>query len=1225
MLKRITLKILPITGILSIIIITPLISGQFLGKNTNHPWIILLACSISMLYYIKFSLRSNKIRIAITSIILLALIFSSAAFLVLLAMIPFEAYKAWIHSSPKATGTVALIFFITSVWFSCISSLLVKRFGFLRAIGALILMHFLLIPVITNSYLMFFIACGLCIVFLYINNLVITRLKLSYIRHFIFVFLFTIIASAAIMQGRKDESGWLSFYSINSNIKVAAIKTFPKSSIVASLGGYGLFYGTEAFGGKPAYTDVPIVHVWMKPGTWHYFRTNTYDFYDGKKWLKKITGPVLADPVEFNKTPDKSDISMIVFGDYLPTLPFPLSSSIISVKSNSAKSISLGNKEEGFVFDTPLLTGDVISITQNKEQIHSLKWEGKTFDTEVMKADHLSPSEREKYLHTLKSSLLPKLAATLISRNKGIPGTVENIMRYLADNMIFSVNTTPPKEGEDLVENFLFTSKKGYSVHYASSFTMLARFCGIPARYVEGFTACVQPGKESVHVTTYNSHAWSEIFIDRVGWVRIETMALFLHNGMSNGSFWAKARYDRDSLSAKQLSIISGQELVKRYEKPKIDKNYKLRKFIRKTIPAAIFFLLGGTTLALLYFLIQLALREYRLRDERPLHRMRRYLNLLVRYFDKYNVPHPEKIGWKEWSIRTKKCTLHKESVAQLEEMVSNAVYSKNGLSSNILKQIVLLSQSIRSPIHVAYEVRKLIHPPRWAWILLFAIALTGLVLRIIPLLQYGGPLGYFIDYDEGVYFSAAKLLFKGVLPYRDFVIVHPPGLMYVLGLLSSFNTDLASSFGQARLLMTFLGAVNISLIGAIVMRRSIFGGIVAALLYATFPESAGSERGLFLEPVLNFACILTSMVWLAPRKDRSFIPFVAGILFGFAFSVKIWAGAWLIAILFTVPGRSENEPIRFTRELFLFFTGAALSFLVLVGPLFFAAPVEFIKDTLLFHLNRPPDGYPDIYRLPLIVNRYHIASFVLAVIAIIHIIVRLFSKTHRATREEYFFSIAWILTLVAFMKSPTYWPQYNAFLALSQSILAGFGALLLWESIRKKVGPKTLILIGIVSAALLFVPSFYRSVKDISVRPSWELSREAQLSVGPAVRSVVGPDKFLFTFEPGWAIPGGRLPSIDKNAPIIVDTYAVMLMEIMKSGEKFQNTDIAFERSKTPQKEIMDRVKNSQFVIIGGRGAIQLNSKNEQWIYRNFHSVKYGILERNPKIDNKENNQSKK
>ncbi len=529
-----------------------------------------------------------------------------------------------------------------------------------------------------------------------------------------------------------------------------------------------------------------------------------------------------------------------------------------------------------------------------------------------------------------------------------------------------------------------------------------------------------------------------------------------------------------------------------------------------------------------------------------------------------------------------------------------------------------------QTPINVPYEVTKRIHPPRWAWTVLFVIALTGLILRIIPLLQYGGPLGYFIDYDEGVYFSAAKLLFKGILPYRDFVIVHPPGFIYVIGLMSSFNTDLASSFGQARLLMTFLGAVNISLIGAVVMRRSIFGGLFAALLYATFPESAGSERGLFLEPVLNFACILTSMVWLMPRKDRSFIPFVAGILFGFAFSVKIWAGAWLIAILCTIPVRSENESIHFTREIFLFFTGAAFSFLVLVGPLFFAAPVEFIKDTLLFHLNRPPDGCPDVLRLPLIVNRYHIASFALAAIAVIHIIVRLFSKTHRATREEYFFSITWILTLVALMKSPTYWPPYNTFLALSQSILAGFGALLLWESIRKKVNHKTLIAIGIASALLFIVPSFYCSIKDILVRPSWELTREAQFSSGSHLRSIVPPDKSLFSFDLGCTILGGRLPSTDKK-PIIVDSYAVMLMEIMKSGENFRNTDIAFSTSTTPQKEIMDRIKNSKFVIIGGRGVFQLNSKNEQWIYRNFHNTRYGILERNTEIDNIENRQNKK
>ncbi|MEO8382954.1 MAG: hypothetical protein ABI779_25075 [Acidobacteriota bacterium] len=72
---------------------------------------------------------------------------------------------------------------------------------------------------------------------------------------------------------------------------------------------------------------------------------------------------------------------------------------------------------------------------------------------------------------------------------------------------------------------------------------------------------------------------------------------------------------------------------------------------------------------------------------------------------------------------------------------------------------------------------------PRWAKVVILAIAVGGLVLRLVSLLAVGGPLASPSSYDDGVYYSASALLFRGVLPYRDFVFVHPPGLLYFYGL----------------------------------------------------------------------------------------------------------------------------------------------------------------------------------------------------------------------------------------------------------------------------------------------------------------------------------------------------------------------------------------------------------------------------------------------------------
>ena len=43
------------------------------------------------------------------------------------------------------------------------------------------------------------------------------------------------------------------------------------------------------------------------------------------------------------------------------------------------------------------------------------------------------------------------------------------------------------------------------------------------------------------------------------------------------------------------------------------------------------------------------------------------------------------------------------------------------------------------------------------------------------------GVLGWNEGYDEGVYLGAATRLVNGALPYRDFVLVHPPGIVLLM------------------------------------------------------------------------------------------------------------------------------------------------------------------------------------------------------------------------------------------------------------------------------------------------------------------------------------------------------------------------------------------------------------------------------------------------------------
>ncbi|MFK7887792.1 MAG: DUF3488 and DUF4129 domain-containing transglutaminase family protein [Gammaproteobacteria bacterium] len=88
----------------------------------------------------------------------------------------------------------------------------------------------------------------------------------------------------------------------------------------------------------------------------------------------------------------------------------------------------------------------------------------------------------------------------------------------------FAYTLRPPRlDGASNSDQFLFETKRGFCEHYSSSFALLMRYAGIPARVVTGY----QGGERnpiSGHFTIRQSdaHAWTEVWLAASGWVRID-------------------------------------------------------------------------------------------------------------------------------------------------------------------------------------------------------------------------------------------------------------------------------------------------------------------------------------------------------------------------------------------------------------------------------------------------------------------------------------------------------------------------------------------------------------------------------------------------------------------------------------------------------------------------------------------------------------------------------
>lgn len=84
----------------------------------------------------------------------------------------------------------------------------------------------------------------------------------------------------------------------------------------------------------------------------------------------------------------------------------------------------------------------------------------------------------------------------------------------------------PPGLGRNPVDQFLFDTRQGFCEHYASAFTVLMRAAGIPARVVLGYQGGeVNPMGAYMIVRQSDAHAWSEVWLEGRGWVRVDPTA----------------------------------------------------------------------------------------------------------------------------------------------------------------------------------------------------------------------------------------------------------------------------------------------------------------------------------------------------------------------------------------------------------------------------------------------------------------------------------------------------------------------------------------------------------------------------------------------------------------------------------------------------------------------------------------------------------------------------
>jgi alpha-1,2-mannosyltransferase len=252
-------------------------------------------------------------------------------------------------------------------------------------------------------------------------------------------------------------------------------------------------------------------------------------------------------------------------------------------------------------------------------------------------------------------------------------------------------------------------------------------------------------------------------------------------------------------------------------------------------------------------------------------------------------------------------------------------------------------------------------HPAAWVALL----AAVALVARLAPVLR-GGGLGGVLAYDDGVYYSAADALLSGRLPYRDYLLLHPPGIVLALAPFAALGRVLGdpAGLGVGRVAFMLVGAGSSVLVWQVARRWSPTAGVVAGLFYALWLPAATTERTTVLEPLVNLGVLgalallpsdLVAGAWSRPLSRRVAW---AGAALGLAVVVKAWAIVPLVVIAWWL-ARAHGR-----RALSRFLLSGAAAATIVSLPFFLAAPRAMVEMVVVDQLGRPDNGVGTLERL---------------------------------------------------------------------------------------------------------------------------------------------------------------------------------------------------------------------------------------------------------------------
>ena len=359
-----------------------------------------------------------------------------------------------------------------------------------------------------------------------------------------------------------------------------------------------------------------------------------------------------------------------------------------------------------------------------------------------------------------------------------------------------------------------------------------------------------------------------------------------------------------------------------------------------------------------------------------------------------------------------------------------------------------------------------------WSWVLPLGIAAVAFAARLLSALHSGG-LAAIFGYDEGVYFAASTSWVSGLQPYRDFVLVHPPGSVVFLSPFALLGKATSEPTGWmiARLAVMALGALNAALIFLIARRVNLVAGLVAGGLYAVWGPLIHVERTTMLEVFVLSGIVVALWALDQPRVSTARL-LLAGAMLGLGMSTKLWGAVPLAVIV------GWLLISRAWRSAAIVAGTALVAFAVVVLPFLLRAPEQMFDLVVLGQIGRGRGGTHTDDRLVQMFGlgldkfirdpRYGItiglAALVLALVAM--------GIAWAVVPRARVWVALLVVQLAVLLVVPVYFEGYSSFIGPALMLVVGSAVGIVWVGVGSRphgtaVAIRTVLAVCVVAAAM--------------------------------------------------------------------------------------------------------------------------------------------------------------